>query len=234
MGPGPTFADRRDAGRRLAAALLRRSVPASPPALRSDAGKVADRDGPVVLGLPRGGVVVAAEVALAFGAPLDVLVVRKLGHPARPELGLGAVAEDGTLVLNDPLLARLAVGPGDLAEVTRQERVEMGRRVHRYRQGRAPRPLAGREVVVVDDGVATGYTVRAAVAVARARGARRVLLAVPVAVPSALAELAAYLDELVWLRAPRRLRAVGQLYREFPDVSDAEVLEALHRADPDP
>ncbi|MBP1633289.1 MAG: putative phosphoribosyltransferase, partial [Acidobacteria bacterium] len=113
---------------------------------------------PVVLGLPRGGVVVAAEVARALGVPLDVLVVRKLGAPGNPELGIGAIAEDGVAVLNDALIARLRVSPAEVEAVAERERVELARRTAAYRRGGPPLPLAGRSVVVVDDGLATGYT----------------------------------------------------------------------------
>ncbi|MFH1329589.1 MAG: phosphoribosyltransferase family protein, partial [Actinomycetota bacterium] len=130
---------------------------------------------PVVLGLPRGGVVVAAEVARALGAPLDVLVVRKLGAPHNPELGIGAMAEGGITVHNEGLIARLGVSRAELEAVAGREAAELDRRTRAYRRGRPPRPLEGCTAVVVDDGLATGYTARAAVAAARARGAAAVV-----------------------------------------------------------
>ncbi|MGY1711759.1 phosphoribosyltransferase [Geodermatophilus sp. SYSU D00758] len=204
------FADRRDAGRQLGARL-------------ADLGP-AD---PVVLGLPRGGVPVAAEVARALGAPLDVVLVRKLGLPARPELAMGAVGEDGAVVLNRDVLARSGVGEEALAAVERQERAELDRRARAFRGDRPRVPLAGRTAVVVDDGVATGATARAACAVARALGAARVVLAVPVAAPRVVAELAGEVDELVALESPPGFRAVGQVYGDFTQTPDEEVVSLL-------
>ena len=181
---------------------------------------------PVVLGLPRGGVVVAAEVARALEAPLDVLVVRKLGAPGNPELGIGAIAEGGIAVRNEDLIARLGVRRSDLEAVTRRETAELERRTAAYRRGRPPRSLAGCTAVVVDDGLATGYTARAAVAAARARGAAAVVLAVPVAAPETAAEFAALVDRVVCVEMPDMLFAVGASYHDFSQTSDAEV-EAL-------
>jgi predicted phosphoribosyltransferase len=138
---------------------------------------------PVVVGLPRGGVPVAAEVARALDAPLDVLVVRKLGCPFQPELGMGAIGEDGAIVLNRELIARLGLGGEEVQQVIERERVELERRLRRYRGERPPEPVSGRTVILVDDGLATGATARAAIQVLRLRGARRVVLAVPVAPP---------------------------------------------------
>lgn len=186
-----------------------------------------------MIGLPRGGIVVGVEVARALRAPLDVLVVRKLGHPRRPELGLGAVAEGGVRVLNDSLIARTGVGRADLDTVTAQELVEVDRRVQRYRGDRPLMSLQGREVVIVDDGVATGYTVEAAVAVARQRGAGRLVVAVPVSSAEPLGLIAEHVDEVVCLQVPSQLRAVGEMYGDFGDTSDEEVLAALAAARPD-
>jgi len=182
---------------------------------------------PVVLGLPRGGVVVAAEVARALKAPLDVLVVRKLGAPGNPELGIGAIAEGGIAVRNEDLIARLGVRRSDLEAVTRRETAELERRTGAYRGGRPPRSLAGCTAVVVDDGLATGYTARAAVAAARARGAASVVLAVPVAAPETAAEFAALVDRVVCVEMPDMLFAVGASYHDFSQTSDAEVEAAL-------
>lgn len=185
---------------------------------------------PVVLGLPRGGVVVAAGVARALGAPLDVLVVRKLGAPGNPELGMGAIAEDGVTVLNQGLIARLRVSPAEVEVVAGREHRELVRRTEAYRGGRPPIPLAGRSVVVVDDGLATGYTARAAIAAVRARGAATVVLAVPVAAPEAVAELSALVEEVVCVESPELLFAVGAAYADFSQTTDGEVESLLAEA----
>ena len=182
---------------------------------------------PVVLGLPRGGVVVAAEVARALGAPLDVLVVRKLGAPGNPELGIGAIAEGGVTVLNDALIARLRVSPAAVEAVAAREHHELVRRTAAYRRGGLPLPLAGRSVVVVDDGLATGYTARAAVAAARARGAAVVVLAVPVAAPETVAEFSSLVDRVVCVEVPDLLFAVGAAYADFSQTGDDEVERLL-------
>ncbi|MGY1782596.1 phosphoribosyltransferase family protein [Geodermatophilus sp. SYSU D01036] len=206
------FADRTDAGRRLA------------PRLEHLRGRDV-----VVLGLPRGGVPVAAEVARHLHAPLDVLVVRKLGVPARPELAMGAVGEGGVEVLNDDVLARAGVGPAELAAVERRERAEVGQRAVRFRGDRSPVPLTGRTAVVVDDGIATGATARAACRIARAHGAARVVLAVPACSPSTAERLRREVDELVVLTTPADFVAVGQVYDDFRAVPDDEVVALLRR-----
>lgn len=211
------FSDRVDAGRRLAAQLKH---------LRGG--------GVVVLGLPRGGVPVAAAVAEALGAPLDVIVVRKLGVPFQPELGMGAIGEGGVCVLNDDVIRQARIGRRELAEVEARERSELERRAGLFRGDRRRVPLGGHTAVIVDDGIATGSTARAACQVARAHGARRIVLAVPVAPPSVLAELSRVADEVVCVEAPAQLRAVGQWYRDFTQTSDAEVMAILHRAAPPP
>jgi predicted phosphoribosyltransferase len=207
------FRDRTDAGRRLGAAL-------------------ADvrRDDPVVLGLPRGGVPVAAEVAAALGAPLDVVLVRKLGVPSQPELAMGAIGEGGVRVVNDEVVRAARVTDEQLDAVERYERDELARRARRYRGDRTGLPLAGRTVVVVDDGLATGSTARAATRVVRAQGARRVVLAVPVAPPETLDALREEVDQVVCLESPEHLFAVGQWYGDFRPTSDAEVVELLEGA----
>lgn len=185
---------------------------------------------PVVLGLPRGGVVVAEPVAESLGAPLDVLVARKLGVPWQPELGMGAVAEGGVVALNPQVIRHTGVSPEEIEAVRRREEAEVDRRAHRYRAGRPRVALAGRTAVIVDDGLATGYTARAAIEAARAGGAARVVLAVPVGAPSTVAELESLADEVVCPLTPGNLMAVGQWYDDFRQVEDGEVVEVLERA----
>ncbi|MEV5859992.1 phosphoribosyltransferase family protein [Streptomyces sp. NPDC052071] len=210
------FTDRTDAGRRLAVAL-----------------RHLGRRDPVVLGLPRGGVPVAYEVAQALGAPLDVIVVRKLGVPNHPELGFGAIGEGGVRVISEEIVRRTGVGEKDLVAVERAEAAELVRRAHAYREGRPRLPLEGRAVVVVDDGAATGATARAACQVVRAQGAAYVVLAVPVAPPDAAARLREDADEVVCLSAPVLFSAVGEWYRDFSQTSDEEVVALLARASAD-
>jgi putative phosphoribosyl transferase len=204
------FSDRRDAGRRLAARLL-------------------DQRGhdPVVLGLPRGGVPVAAELARALGAPLDVLIVRKLGVPGHPELAMGAVGEGGVRVLNSRVVQAASVSGPQLAQVEAGERLEVERRARLYRENRPMVPVRGRTVIVVDDGLATGATARAAVDTVRAAGAARIVLAVPVGAPDTVRALGEVADEVVVLHAPRELRSVGEWYRDFRQTTDDEVVAAL-------
>ncbi len=207
------FADRTEAGRALAAAVTGRV-----------AGDV------VVLGLPRGGVVVAAPVAAALRAPLDVLVVRKLGLPGRPELAMGAIAAVGDAVVtvhNDQVLGAAGVDDATFAAVRERETAELRRRVAAYRTGRPPVRVDGRTVVLVDDGLATGSTLRAALAALAAAAPARVVAAVPVGSPRVLAELSAAVDELVCLWAPRRFHAVGQAYADFSATPDDAVRAAL-------
>jgi putative phosphoribosyl transferase len=201
------FVDRVDAGRRLAERLRH---------LRGE--------DVVVLGLPRGGVPVAAEVARALDASLDVIVVRKLGVPSRPELAMGAVGEDGVLVVNERVVHASEV---EFAEVERREREEVQRSARRFRGERAGLLLAGRTALVVDDGVATGSTARAACRVARAQGAARVVLAVPVCRRDVAGALGDVVDEVVCLVAPEGFSAVGQFYADFRPTSEAEVVELL-------
>jgi len=208
------FRDRAEAGQELAEQLKRR---------------LSDED-VVVLGLPRGGVPVAFEVARELDAPLDVIVVRKLGVPYQPELGMGAIGEDGVRVLNHQVLAMAGVGEDEVAAVERSERAELERRATRFRGSRQRVSLVGRTAVVVDDGIATGSTARAACQVARAHGASRVILAVPVAPQSSLASLAEIADELFCLATPELFFSVGQFYRNFSQTSDEEVVELLERA----
>jgi putative phosphoribosyl transferase len=198
------FVDRVDAGRRLATRL----------------GHLGGEP-VVVLGLPRGGVPVAFEVARALGAPLDVIVVRKLGVPFQPELGMGAIGEDGVRVINDEVVGLAGVSDAELADVEARERAELERRAHRFRGDRARHRLEGRTAVIVDDGIATGSTARAACQVARAHGAARVVLAVPVAPPGWTSRMAGDADELIALETPEPFFAIGQFYDNFSQTSYA-------------
>jgi putative phosphoribosyl transferase len=209
------FTDRRQAGRRLAARL----------------GHLRGED-VVVLGLPRGGVPVAAEVAARLEAPLDVVVVRKLGVPYQPELGMGAIGEGGVRVLNDDVIRMAGTSQEALHRVEREERAELERRVRRYRGERAPVDLAGRTVVVVDDGIATGSTAQAACRIVRAQGAARIVLAVPVAPDGVNAAFRGVADEVVVVDTPPWFAAIGQFYEDFTQTSDAEVLDCLEQAAP--
>jgi putative phosphoribosyl transferase len=204
------FADRNDAGRRLAERVQH----------------LRERD-PVVLGLPRGGVPVAAQVATDLGAPLDVIVVRKLGVPAQPELAMGAIGEDGVRILNQAVLGTLRIDAVTLAEVETRERRELERRVLHFRGDRPRTAVGGRTVIIVDDGVATGSTAAAACRVARAHGAGRVVLAVPVGPPESLDELRADADEVVAVVSPADLRAIGEWYEDFTPTTDDEVVRLL-------
>ncbi len=232
----PLFADRRTAGRMLAARLRPAlAVPGSPEAGETapgeaGAGVAADSAAPLVLALPRGGVPVAREVADALSVPLDVLVTRKIGYPYQPELGVGAIAEDGEPVYDDELLARLGLGRSDLRPVVARERAELDRRVKVYRGGRPAPEVAGRAVILVDDGLATGGTARAAVRALRGRSAGRIVLAVPVAAPSSAAAMLGEADDVVALALPGTFRAVGEWYVSFSQLTDADVLALLDRA----
>lgn len=213
------FTDRADAGRRLGARLVEK--------LGADHGTDV-----VVLAMPRGGVPVAAEVARMLHAPLDVVVVRKLGVPWQPELAMGAIAEGGVRLLNDEVVGRGRVSGEQIDEVEARERVELERRSTLFRGEHAAVALEGRVVVVVDDGIATGSSARAACRSARARGAARVVLAVPVGPAGVERQMRDDADEVVCLETPMWLSAVGQAYADFRQTSDAEVvdlLEAGHR-----
>jgi putative phosphoribosyl transferase len=207
------FRDRSDAGRRLASRLQ---------FLRSE--------DVVVLGLPRGGVPVAVEVARTLGAPLDVILVRKLGVPAQPELGLGAIGESGARVINQEVVHYAHVSEAQIAQVEQKERAELQRRAQRFRGDVPHESLAGRTAVIVDDGIATGSTARAACQVARALGAATVVLAVPVAPPSADRTLRGDADEVICLEMPERFQAIGEWYEDFAQTSDEEVVALLRAA----
>lgn len=204
------FEDREEAGQRLSGQLEH----------------LGDEDA-VVLGLPRGGVPVAARVAERLGAPLDVIVVRKLGVPWQPELAMGAIGEGGAKVLNDEVVGMLELSERRIQEVESAEREELRRRVEAFREGRDPVELTDRTAVIVDDGVATGSTAQAACRVARARGAARVVVAVPVASPSAAELLRECADEVVCLGTPAGFGAIGVFYRDFSQTTDTEVRDIL-------
>ena len=207
------FRDRVDAGRKLARALRK---------FRGYEG--------VVLALPRGGVPVAFEVAKALRAPLDVLVVRKLGVPFQPELAFGAIGEGGVRVINDSVVQEADLSEDEIEAVEAEQRAELARRSERFRRGHDRIPIAGRIALVVDDGVATGATAKAACQVARAQGASRVVLAVPIGGRDIFATFSGYADEVICLHTPQFFFAVGQGYCNFTQTSDNEVIALLDRA----
>ncbi|MGH3490489.1 MAG: phosphoribosyltransferase [Actinopolymorphaceae bacterium] len=206
------YTDRHDAGRQLADQLAAYSG-------RADL---------TILGLPRGGVVTAAAVAERLGAPLDVFCVRKLGVPWHPELAMGAVASGPVRVLNDDVVRQLRIRPDEIDEVSRQELTELARREAAYRGDRPPVPIEGRIVVLVDDGMATGATARAAAVAVRRLDPARVVLAVPVAPEQALREIADAVDEIVCPLTPDPFEAVGRWYQDFRPTTDDQVRELLH------
>jgi putative phosphoribosyl transferase len=208
------FLDRAEAGRMLAEVL---TSLVSPPAL--------------VLGIPRGGVVVAARVAARLGAPLDVVVPRKIGAPGNPELAVGAVA-DGVQAIDEPAVRRLGLDMAAVRAEAARQTVEVARRTAAYRRGLPPLALAGRTAVLVDDGVATGWTCAAAASYTRRAGAARVLVAVPVGPPGLAERLQPVVDQVVVLVTPDPYLNVGQVYERFPQVDDDEVLRCLAEGRP--
>jgi predicted phosphoribosyltransferase len=206
------FRDRREAGRELAVRLK----------------KYAGRNDVVVLALPRGGVPVAFEVAEALGAPLDIFLVRKLGTPGHRELAMGAIASGGIRVLNDDVVRWLGISPEQIEAVAREEQRELERRQHAYLEGRAPQPLEGRTVILVDDGLATGSTMRAAAQAIRQRDPAHVIVAVPVGARDTCREMEAFADEVVCTRTPEPFSAVGQWYLDFDQTTDDEVMDLIH------
>ncbi len=209
------FRDRRDAGRRLAEMVRHADL---------GGGAVA------VLGLPRGGVPVAFEIARALRAPLDVIVVRKLGVPFQPELAMGAIGEEGVRVENWDVLQSTALTSSDLDAAEARERTELRRRAEQYREGRPRLDLRGRCAIIVDDGIATGSTMRAACQVARVLGAARIVAAVPVASRQAVAALCDVCDEVLSVEVPEQFYAVGEWYRDFSQASDDQVVDLLRLA----
>ena len=184
----------------------------------------------VILGLPRGGVPVGYEIARHLGAPLEVLLVRKLGVPTQPELAMGAIGEGGIRVLDEQRIARLGIRPAAVEGVERRERRELARQAERFRGDAPPADLEGKIAVIVDDGIATGATARAACLITRRLGAGRVLLAAPVAPREASAIFAEVADELVVAHTPRRFAAIGMFYRDFRPTPDATVVKLLERS----
>lgn len=214
---GRVFRDRADAGRALADLLE----------------GYRGTDGLLVLGLPRGGVPVAAEVAAALGALLDVFLVRKLGVPGHEELAMGAIASGGVRVLNRDVVDGLGIPPAVVEAVAAREGEELARRERLYRPGRPPPDVSGRVVIVVDDGLATGSTMRAAVTALRRAEAGRVVVAVPVGAASTCRDLRADADEVVCARTPSPFRAVGEWYVDFTPTGDDQIRAALGRMDDD-
>jgi putative phosphoribosyl transferase len=208
------FQNRTDAGRRLAAAL----------ACYGGRGNV------VVLGLPRGGVPVAFEIACALNAPLDVIVVRKLGLPGHEEFGIGAIASGDVRVVDDSVLRAYGVDLETLDRITERERQELQRREELYRDDRPLPAMADRVVILVDDGLATGSTIRAAIAALRAKAPREIVVAVPVGAPETCVAIATLADSLVCLETPEPFNAVGLWYDDFAQTTDEEVHELLERA----
>lgn len=209
------FADRDAAGAALASVFL--------------AHQELTVDQPVVVALPRGGVPVAAAVARAVGAPLDVIVVRKLGVPAHRELAMGAIGEGGIRVLDEQVRQTWRVTDDQLARVEAREQEQLSRRAERLRAGRVPVALHGRPAIVVDDGLATGSTAKAAIGVARAAGASAVVIAAPVAPPETANDLAHVADAVVCVVTPSPFSAIGQWYRDFSPTTDDDVVRILDR-----
>jgi putative phosphoribosyl transferase len=205
------FANRREAGVALAERL----------------SKFRGRDDVVVLALPRGGVPVGFEVARHLGAPLDIFLVRKLGVPGHEELAMGAIASGGVRVLNDDVVRWYGIPDAVIDGVARQEQQELERREREYRRGRPPTPLNGKTVLLVDDGLATGSTMKAAVQAVRAHGPSRIVVAAPVGASDTCREFATLADEIVCARAPSDFHAVGLWYRDFSQTTDREVSELL-------
>ena len=210
--PGMRFGDRVEAGRRLGEDLRARGL---------------GGEGGVVLGIPRGGVVTASEVARVLGLPLDVALARKVGAPGNPELAIGAVGPDGTAVIDEDLARRVGANQEWLARAVEQEQHEVTERERRFRDGRPPLDVTGREVIVVDDGVATGSTAAAVGGWLAGAGARRRVLAVPVAPPQTASRLAHAYDDVVVLSTPAAFFAVGEFYVDFRQVTDDEVRQLL-------
>jgi putative phosphoribosyl transferase len=209
--PSQVFQDRREAGRELAKRLE----------------KFRDGGDLVVLALPRGGVPVAFEVAQALDAPLDIFLVRKLGLPGHPELAMGAIATGGVRVLNDDVVRWYGVPEAAIDEVARVEQIELERRERDYREGREPVSLRDRTVLLIDDGLATGSTMKAAVQAVRAQHPSRIVVAVPVAARDTCREFGEIVDEIVCVRTPEPFSAVGLWYRDFSQTTDDEVRELL-------
>lgn len=208
------FIDRRDAGTQLAQRLK----------------KYRGQKGVLVLALPRGGVVTGFEIARSLGIPLDVLIVRKIGFPGQPELAIGAVSETGAVVLNESIISSYGVSEDYAKKEISRQKEEISRRVKRYRKGESISELEGKTIILVDDGVATGATVKAAIATLRKEKITKLILALPVGPPEAAAELKKMVDDFICLEVPAYFGAVGAFYADFTQVSDDEVVEMLERS----
>ena len=206
------FKDRREAGQKLVQKLQ----------------KYKEKAGVVVLGLPRGGVVVAFEVAKVLNLPLDVLVPRKIGAPGNPELAIGAISEEGERVFDEQSMQGLRVGEDYLEKEIAKEKQEAARRLRTYRGDRSPLHLQNKTALIVDDGIATGATVRAAIKSAKAKGAKKVIVAVPVTPHSILETIGKEVDEFIYIDAPVFYMGVGQFYQVFPQTTDEEVINLLN------
>ena len=208
------FRDRVDAGHQLAQQLI----------------DYKGKPETIVLGLPRGGVVTAYEVAQVLDLPLDIVVPRKIGAPHNPELAVAAIAEDGSIIINDQLMNSLGLQLDDLHDLIKTEKNEAARRMKLYRAGRPPLELAGKTVILVDDGIATGATMRAAIASARSRGAKSIVVAVPVAPPESVDEIRPEVDKFICLFVPELFLGVGDFYEKFPQTEDQEVIDLMTRS----
>lgn len=210
----PEFKDRNEAGELLAKALLNSGV-----------------ENPVILAMPRGGVPVAARIADALGAPLDLVFVRKIGAPGQPELALGAVVDGDTpqIVVNDDVATAFGIRDAQVQAMAEPLLVEIEHRRKSYLTGHAPLPVAGKSAILVDDGIATGASIKAAIEALRARDVRKIIVAVPVAPSDALGELEALADDVVCLSSPEPFLAVGAAYQQFPQTSDQEVIALMQR-----
>ncbi len=207
------FADRVDAGKRLASVLA----------------DFKDKDA-IVLAIPRGGVVLGFEIAKAVNLPLDVIIPRKIGAPDNPELAIGAMTEDGTTILDNNLVAYLDVSDEYIKEESKRQKVEIERRLKMYRQNEPYPNLKNRHVIIVDDGIATGSTMKAALASVKNRGAKTVTIAVPVGPPSTIEELKKQADKVVCLYTPEYFQAIGQFYEDFNQTTDEEVIQLLRQS----
>jgi predicted phosphoribosyltransferase len=206
------FHNRKDAGRQLAQRL---------------AARYRHQPNTLVLALPRGGVPVAHEIARALELPLDICLVRKIGVPGHAELAMGAIAGSGVRVLNQDIINQLGIQPSQVEQVTATESLELERRERVYRQGRSSTPLVGKTVILVDDGVATGATLRAAIAILKRSGVEKIVVAVPVAPPGIVAELLQHVDEVVIVITPERLQSISLWYDQFDQTSDETVKDIL-------
>lgn len=206
------FSDRKDAGKQLASALTDFSF----------------KEG-MVVAIPRGGVVVGYEIASALNFKLDVIIPRKIGTPDNPELAIGAVTEDGTMILDDSLIMYLGVSNDYIYQESERQKQEIRRRQNFYRQGVSEPEIKDKNVIVVDDGIATGYTMKAALASVRNRGAATLTVAIPVGPPSTIKELEGQADNIVCLYTPEYFQAIGQFYSDFSQTTDKEVIELLKK-----